>query len=131
MLEYYVINYDSNSRKIYQFNIFRNWVLEEAVIKEIKKYLRNPSKYKHVKRWRDESDIYGFDGLCAEIRSLIMWQEWSRCEYEILVGSLFADSLDDMEKIDCYWQCEKNIACITRECIWQYKHKKESDSDAV
>lgn len=56
-----------------------------------------------------------------------MWQEWSRVEYEISVGAPFETDCNKLKKIDCYYQCEKNIPMIAREIIWQYKQyiKKE------
>lgn len=144
---WYVVNYNINRDIIVPFNIFDNWVLNDAVYKEVKKYLRAPAKYKYEQRrtmGTTEIDvhtgqpkyipptyefIYGFEGLCARIDSLIMWQEWSRCEYEILVGSLFVEDLKDksFKKIDCYWQCQKNIESITYEVIRQYKEWKKAN----
>lgn len=131
MFEYYVMNEDryGNHKEIKPFNIFQNWILDEAVQKEVKKYLRAPKKYKHIKQYanpylnREEVVIYGFEGFCEELRRLIMWQEWSRCEYEILVASLFDNNNESVKKIDCYDQCEKNIPMIAREVIYQWKHR--------
>lgn len=124
--EYYVLNYDFNSHKVEMFNIFRNIHLQEETEKEVRKYLRSPKKYYYLKHglWVGETTcIYGFDGLCETIKSLIMWQEWARREYEISVGDAFEDDLDNFEKWDCYLQCLPNIPMITREVIWQYKQQ--------
>ncbi len=119
-LEYYVLNYDINKKKIINFNIFQNWVLNDAVVKEVKKYIRVPKKYKHDD-YLNKNTYFGFEALCKEIRSLIMWQEWSRCEYEIGVCDAFEKDYSKIEKWDCYKQCEPNIEMITREVIYQYK----------
>lgn len=132
--EYYVLNYNFNSHKVEMFNIFRNTHLQEETEKEVRKYLRSPSKYYYQKydfNTKKYNHIYGFDGLCKTIKSLIMWQEWSRVEYEISVGDAFEDDLDNFEKWDCYLQCLPNIPMITREVIWQYKQQlKEKENKA-
>lgn len=117
MFEYYVLNESRHGdHEIEPFNIFNNWILDEAVQKEVKKYLRSPSKYKNT---NGES---GFDAFCTELDSLIKWQEWSRCEYEIIVGSLWNDK---QKKIDCYDQAHPNIRMIAREVIYQWKNRKD------
>lgn len=130
--EFYVLNYNWNKKCVENFNIFNNISLNDAVEKEVRKYLRSPKKYCYMKHglWVGEHTyIYGFDGLCETIKMLIMWQEWSRVEYEISVGDAFEDDLDNFEKWDCYQQCVPNIPMITREVIWQYKQQlKEKES---
>ena len=124
--EYYVLNYDSNGHKVEMFNIFRNIHLQEETEKEVRKYLRSPSKYYYQKydfNTKEYYHIYGFDGLCETIKFLIMWQEWARREYEISVGDAFEKDLNNFEKWDCYQQCLPNIPMITREVIWQYKQQ--------
>ena len=49
-----------------------------------------------------------------------MCEEWSRCEYEIMVNGLFSDD-DKAQKIDCYDQCKPNMPMIASEVIYQYK----------
>lgn len=122
--EYYVLNYDFNGRKVKMFNVFNNIKVQEYTEKEIKRYLRSPKNYK-VKflRYVEQKDLTGFDALCEEIRSILQWQLWSRCEYEISVGDLFEKDIDKFEKWDCYMQCLPNIKMITRDIIWQYKEQ--------
>lgn len=132
------------------FNIFKNIYIQEYTEKAIKKYLRNPKKFKYESFFNKEV-AYGFDGLCKEIESILRHELWSRCEYEIAVGSLFITELKDivreidrgeittdniydelkkksefngnLEKIDCFYQVKPNIAMIVRECIYQYKEQ--------
>lgn len=132
--EYYVLNYNFNKKCVENFNIFNNISLNDAVEKEVRKYLRSPKKYCYIQYGLlpvgTRGCIYGFDGLCEEIKSLIMWQEWARREYEISVGDAFEDDLSKFEKWDCYYQCVPNIPMITREVIWQYKQQlKEKESE--
>lgn len=144
---WYVVNYNHTRSSIVQFNIFDNWPLNDAVYEEVKKYLRAPAKYKkEIRRIPATTEIdihtgqpkfmlptyeyvYGFEALKAEIRSLIMWQEWGRYEYEISVGRPFEENCDNLRKIDCYWQCEPNIESITYEVIRQYKAWKKANKD--
>lgn len=148
--EYYVLNYDCNKKCVEHFNVFRNIRVQEWTEKEIRKYLRNPSHYECRDYHDDTRTLYGFPALCEEIRHIIMWQEWSRREYEISVSDAFVteisdvlkdidkyDSIDQLkeklieeekrnpklEKWDCYMQCKPNIEMITRECIYQYKQQ--------
>lgn len=122
--KYYVLNYDINQQKVKMFNIFQNSLLNKYTEKEVKKYLRAPSKYMYK---RDTIELQGFAALCKEIDGLIMWQEWSRCEYEIGVCNILETNVEKLEKWDCYQQCKPNIETITRDVIAQYKQylKKE------
>lgn len=147
MFEYYVLNYNRNSKKIERFNIFRNWFVYEKTVKEIRKYLRSPKKYRYSSYRNGE--LFGFDALCEKFRTILMSEEWSRCEYEIAAGSIFIREIKDvlhlmdreeisredvydklvelnkvnesLEKWDCFQQAELNIPMIVRECIYQYK----------
>lgn len=127
--EYYVLNHDFNSRKIYFYNIFNNYYVQTWTEKEIKKFLRNQKTYFYKSFFNDEI-IYGFEALCKQIDSIIACEEHHRCEYEISVGGLFETSLDNYEKYDCYEQAHANIELITREVIYQYKKQlKETEDD--
>lgn len=121
--EYYVLNYNTNAKKIEPFNIFRNCYVQEYTEKTIKKYLRSSKNYKYERYGEDT--LYGFEGLCKEIERIIQWQEWSRCEYEIAVGDAFEKDCNKLEKWDCYMQAKPNIPMIARECIYQYKEQRK------
>ena len=123
--EYYVLNYDSNTKKVEPFNIFRNCYVQEYTEKAIKKYLRSPKNYKYERYGEDT--LYGFEGLCKEIERIIQWQEWSRREYEISVGDAFEKDCNKLEKWDCYMQTKPNIPMIARECIYQYKKQRKEE----
>lgn len=106
--EFYVVNQKMNrpvnGDYVEMFNIFENWLISEDVFKLCKKHLRNKKKFP-------------FEELQEEIRKTIMWQEWSRYEYECSVGPAFPDDLAELKKIDCYWQAEPNMKVITEMCI--------------
>lgn len=150
--EFYVMNESRyGGYEIEPFNIFSNYYVNEMTEKAIKKYLRAPNKYKrdyeHDKKYKD---LVGFDALVREISKIIMYEEWSRCEYEIAVGSLFTTEIRDivrkldeyttleklkedlikesnknkpLKKIDCFMQAEPNMKMIVHECIRQYKEQ--------
>lgn len=126
--EFYVLNYDCNKKKVINYNIFNNILVQEHTEKAIKKYLRSPKKFTYTPFNKDEKVVYGFDALVKEINSIIHWQEWSRRQYEISVGDAFATDCSKLEKIDCYQQAHANIEMITRECIYQYKQQKAKES---
>ena len=158
--EFYVLNHNFNRNKIEMFNIFRNIYVQERTEKAIKKYLRSQKKLKYESFFNKEV-VYGFDGLCREIESILRHELWSRCEYEIAVGSLFTTELKDvvrevdrgeiatknlydelkkkserngnLEKIDCFYQAKPNIPMIAREVIYQYKEqlKKEEMIESI
>lgn len=102
--EWYVLNGDFNSDEIKPFNIFNNWVLCDAVNKLCKDYKRKKMT---------------FEEFTEELRSLIMWQEWSRCEYEILVCNLIGEK-KNYQKIDCYAQALPNIKIIAKYVLEEY-----------
>lgn len=121
--EYYVLNYNPNTKKIEPFNIFRNCYVQDYTEKAIKKYLRSPNTYKYERY--NEDTLYGFEGLCKVIEGIIQWKEWSRIEYEISVGDAFEKDCSKFEKWDCYMQAKPNIPMIVRECIYQYKQQRK------
>ena len=154
--EFYVLNHNFNRNKIEMFNIFRNIYVQERTEKAIKKYLRSQKKFKYESFFNKEV-VYGFDGLCREIESILRHELWSRCEYEIAVGSLFTTELKDvvrevdrgeiatkilydelkkkserngnLEKIDCFYQAKPNIPMIVREVIYQYKEQLKKERE--
>jgi hypothetical protein len=94
-LEWNVLIYDLNSRKIKLYNIFRNdFILE----------IRNKSKSKKIKTYLE---------LKEYINNWAKYYYWSKTEYEIAVGGLFSEYPDEFEKIDIYRQIEMNLDRIT------------------
>lgn len=106
--EFYVVQYDINQRKCCMKNIFRNWLVAEEVFKVCRKHLNNKKKFP-------------FETLQEEIRKIIMWQEWSRVEYEISVGDPFPKDINELEKVDAYWQALPNMSLITEMCVKKTK----------
>lgn len=71
-LKWYVLNEPSFGQKIAMWNIFENTIVDKTVREALKKY----SQKKLTKK-----------ELTKEIIDIIQWEEWSRCEYEILCTS--------------------------------------------
>ena len=155
--EFYVLNLDFNRDKIVNFNIFNNIHVQERTEKAVRKYLRNPKKFKYESFYKDVEPIYGFDALCKEIEGIIRHEEWSRCEYEIAVGSHFITEIYDvlrevergsiaienlydelkkidsrnskLEKVDCFMQARPNIEIIAHTVLRQYKEQLKKQKE--
>lgn len=100
--EWYVLNENHNTHEIVPYNIFNNIRVNERTNELCSKY---------------KKDKMDFKDFVEELRRIIQWQEWSRCEYEIMVGSLFGDTL---EKIDCYQQALPNMKIIAKYVLEEY-----------
>lgn len=90
-----VLNKDFNSKKIKKYNIFGRGFVEELHKKVLKKEV---STYKELKEF---------------INNWARYYYWSRTEFEIAVGGLFARDIEEFEKIDVYRQVEMNLDRIT------------------
>ena len=125
--EFYVLNYDCNRKKVINYNIFNNILVQEWTENAVKKYLRSPKKFTYKPYDKDGMTICGFDALVREIESNIRWQEWGRREYEISVGDAFETDVDELEKWDCYMQAKPNMTIIAHEVIRQYKEQLKKE----
>lgn len=152
--EFYVLNYDHNKKKVINFNIFNNILVQEWTERTIRKYLRSPKKFKYESFHKDEEVLYGFDALVKELDRTIAWGEWSKREYEISVSDAFVTEISDvvreiekgnltnenlydelkklaqrspkLEKWDCYKQAKPNMVMIAHEVLRQYKEQKKN-----
>ncbi len=111
-LEFYVLNHNFNARKVEMFNIFRNHYVYERTIEYVKQYLNEEIDYETLK---------------IKIGKAIQYEEWSRCEYEIMVGDLFEQDPNKFEKWDCYEQAIANIEVITDMAIKRVKEAIENE----
>lgn len=126
--KYYVLNYNHNEQKVKPYNVFNNVYVQEYTEKAVKKYLRNPKKFTY-KSFDGKEVIYGFDALVKELDSIIKWQEWERCGYEMGVCGKFETDYTKIQATDCYDQAHINIEMIAREVIYQYKQHKKNESE--
>lgn len=109
--EWYVLNQDLNrSHDIVPFNIFRNIRVHEATNKLCRDY-----KTKNMT----------FEEFTEALRHIIQWQEWGRCEYEIVVAPLIVKDEKNRpwKKIDCYYQALPNIKQIAKYVLEEYYPK--------
>lgn len=107
--EWYVLNENFNhNHSIEPFNIFNNIRVNEETNKLCVKY---------------KKDKMSFEEFTGKLDNIIKWEEWSRCEYEIVVGSLFAHEEKDLKKIDCYEQALSNIKIIAKYVLEEYYPK--------
>ena len=125
--EFYVLNYDTNRKKVINYNIFNNILVQEWTEKAVKKYLRSPKKFSYTPFGKDIETIYGFDALVKEIESTIRWQEWGRREYEVSVADAFETDITKLTKWDCYMQAKPNMVMIAHEVIRQYKEQLKKE----
>lgn len=113
-LEYYVLNEDFNVNEIEEFNIFSNVELYESTCNNLDDYYKNKITFKE---------------FCEKLDKDVMWQEWSRAEYEIYVlKSRYSKGTPveklDFAKIDCYAQFHPNCEMVARNIIEINRPKK-------
>ena len=127
MLEYYVpkVNFKG---ELEMWNIFDNCYVSHYCLKEVKKYLRAPSKYKATSyTYTNEKKVStGIDGLCEEFDKIFMHEFWSRYEYEFSISKPFpvdenGQLKEEFCKKDIYWLLQPNIRSIVYDVIRQYK----------
>ena len=132
--EFYVLNYDWNKKKVINYNVFNNILVQERTEKAVKKYLRNPKKFKYIVQYenkilgKEEVAIYGFEALVREIDRTIAWKELGRREYEVCVGDAFETDINKLEKWDTYQQARPNMEIITHTVIRQFKEQKKKEN---
>lgn len=98
-LEWNVLNWDNNLKKIKSINILDD-DLKTIIYKKIRsKKIKN---YKELKEFLNRRFQYHY---------------WSRCEYEIAIGSIFMKDIIEAEKIDVYDQIKINLDRITEYII--------------
>ncbi len=102
-LEWNVLMWDSNNKKVINYN-----VLGKELIKELHK--------KIVKK----KTITNYNELKESIRSWCMNYYQSKCEREILVSGWFAEE-DEFEKIDAWRQIEMNLDRMCEYIIRELK----------
>lgn len=101
-LEYNVLHYDWNSKKVINYNVLARLDLEKIRKKILKKEISN---YDEFKEYLQREFVYYF---------------MSKSEYEIMVGDLMCRE-DSFKKIDAYRQIEMNLDLITKYIINEMK----------
>lgn len=113
--EWYVLNevrykneFDDNylyNGNIKPWNIFNNYCVNERTNLLCREY---------------KSKKMTFEDFKERLRSIIMCEEWSRCEYEIMVESMFAKEGEPAQKIDCYSQVLPNLDILAKHVLRTY-----------
>lgn len=112
--EWYVLNENFNrNHEITPYNIFNNVYVNEKANELCVKY---------------KAQKMSFDNFVEELESAIRWQEWGRCEYEIMVRSLFGNE-EQYQKIDCYQQAKPNMRIIAKYVLEEYYPKLKISMD--
>lgn len=106
-LKWYVLNYDINKKQIKNFNIFDSANFLWGVSKALKEY----ENFDKFKEGIDNSLKYSF---------------WCKSEYEIVCGDLFVSDIDDLEKIDVYFQMKDNVDVLCRYILTKYNKTKRN-----
>ena len=101
-LEWFVLNYDFNRKKIENYNIFRNFYFIENIKKLLEEHLT-------------------FEDFIIQLDKKLRYSFWSKREYEISVGDAFEENLNKYEKIDVYSQVKPNIKILAKYIIDNYK----------
>ena len=91
-LEWNVLMWDSNAKKVVNYNVLVGQELIEILHKEIVK----------------KKTITNYEQLKENVKSWCMYYYWSKFECEIMVGGWFVKD-DEFEKIDAWRQIEMNL----------------------
>lgn len=94
-----VIDYDFNSKSITSYNILNQYLLMD-IQKDINR--KKINNYEELKEWLDKEFKYDY---------------WCRAECEMMVGSLYTKSIEELTKIDMYTQIKMNLDTITQLII--------------
>lgn len=120
-LQYYVLNENFNRNQcIEPYNIFNNYRVREETCNALDDYYAGRISFKEFK---------------TRLENAVKYEEWSRCEYEIVVSPWpgFADESHD-QKIDCYEQFMMNSDMVARYIVLKnlpLSRKKEMCLDGL
>ena len=96
-------------KHINEFNV----IVEDYNKKEFVSYDVMPYLMKCYEETKKKDKPNTFDEFKEFVRSKSMYQFWCRCEYEIVLNSLFSGRTKE-EKIDVYFQISLNIDTVTK-----------------
>ena len=107
-LSWRVLHHDFNSNKIVYYDILDNTLF----LKDVEQARR-----KHM-----DDDVLFLD----EVRSLLMYYYWSKCEHEILVSGLFDKYGESETKIDAFGQVEANWDAFSQYLLQNVRPAKRA-----
>ena len=93
-----------------------NVIVEDYNKKEFVSYDVMPYLMRCYDETRKKDKPKTFEEFKEFVRSKSMYQFWSRCEYEIVLNSLFNGRTKE-DKIDVYFQISLNIDVVTKLLI--------------
>ena len=93
-MEWYVLYYSFNDKKIKRLNIFNTVRFSNGVEQLLNEYQDNKEDF------------------INKLTSLCRYCFWSKREYELAVGDLTETDINNLEKIDVFFQIEKNIPLL-------------------
>lgn len=102
-LEYYVMYHDFNTNKIKRMNILGG-NFAETLAKDIK-----------------NNKINNKESLKEYLKREFMYHYWSKSEFEIAVGGLHIRNIEELEKLDIWYQIELNLDIIADYIINKMK----------
>lgn len=103
-LKWYVYRYNSNRKKIEEYNIFNHGSFMEDV-----STLLQPG--------------FSKDYFEHRLRALLQYYFWSKCEHEILISSQFRDE-KSAQKVDIYSQVRLNWDKFVNY-VWSFRDKSK------
>jgi hypothetical protein len=97
-MEWYVLNYDFNGKRIEQFNIFRSVRFCEGVKKLLDEFIT-------------------MDDFIEKLTSQVKYCFWCKREYEISAGDLYEHDLNKYERVDVSDQVLPNIKALAEYIV--------------
>lgn len=121
--QYYVPILNFKGDKIRYINVFDNFYVSDSIEKELRKYMRNQSKYKYVAF--DGTSIAGIEGLKRFVKAKLFHQYAYRCEYEYALTPYinYYKRIVEPKRIDVFQICEQNLDVIVHDLIRQHKEQ--------
>ena len=108
-MEWYVLNYDFNNKKLVHFNIFNSVRFSNYLELDLMKYKNGECSFDQFK-----------DYIELDLKSAF----WSKREYELSIGDAFDTNLDNYEKIDVYTQVIPNLNILVEYILKQNNLQK-------
>lgn len=102
ILEWNVFIYNFNKKEIEVYNIFKHSRFLEDCKKAARKYKGNREAFEH------------------EIKTSLMYYYWSKCEWEIILDSLFPRDGFKQRKVDVYEQVMLNWQSFI-DYVWDHQ----------
>ena len=104
-MQWYVLNYDFNQKKVNYFDIF------------------NSSRFNDCIKEMRETQWNSVEDFIERLDSVLRYCFWSKREYEISVGDAFETDCKKLEKIDVYSQVKPNINMLAKYILIEWANE--------